>query len=137
MESSVRTKLLAGAGMVCISTTVGILYKASQAASGGFKYSTTSAICIAEFVKLAMSASFHLMDKSHGQSINVQKAFSNAMDQLSIYATRHIYILALLFGMLLHDLKSNHSQVELIHSTLIFFRYCTSRSAAHHGCTEQ
>lgn len=37
--------------------------------------------------------------------------------------------------MLLHDL--NHSQVELIHSTLICFRYCTSRSAAHHGSTAQ
>eukprot|EP00913_Durusdinium_trenchii_P014641 g13737.t1 len=61
MESSVRTKLLAGAAQVCIQTSVGILYKVSQAATGGFKYSTTSAICMAEFVKLLMSASFHVL----------------------------------------------------------------------------
>lgn len=39
---------------------VGVLYKASQAKGGGFKYSTASAICMAEFVKLAMSIGFHL-----------------------------------------------------------------------------
>ena len=39
---------------------VGVLYKASQATGGGFKYSTASAICMAEFVKLTMSIGFHI-----------------------------------------------------------------------------
>ncbi|CAJ1336059.1 unnamed protein product, partial [Effrenium voratum] len=100
MDSSIRTKLLAGLGMVCISTTVGVLYKASQAASGGFKYSTTSAICMAEMVKLALSCSFHAMDKSHGVAFpgSIKIAFASAKEQLSSHAVLHIYILGFLYA---------------------------------------
>eukprot|EP00930_Biecheleria_cincta_P090725 TRINITY_DN8017_c0_g1_i1.p1 TRINITY_DN8017_c0_g1~~TRINITY_DN8017_c0_g1_i1.p1 ORF type:complete len:412 (-),score=73.37 TRINITY_DN8017_c0_g1_i1:55-1206(-) len=98
-ESSQRTKLLAGAGMVCVSTSVGVLYKASQAATGGFKYSTMSAICIAEIVKCAMSMGFHILDSSH-QRVGASRlvtAFTSAKDQLCVRSVIQIYVLALLY----------------------------------------
>ncbi|CAE8651054.1 unnamed protein product [Polarella glacialis] len=98
--SPMQAKLLAGAGMVCISTLVGILYKVSQAASGGFKYSTTSAICIAEFVKLSMSCAFHVMDSSHSRDglLRVHTAWSSASAQLSMQTVMQISILSFLYA---------------------------------------
>lgn len=94
-DSSVRTKLLAGAGMVCVSTTVGVLYKASQAATGGFKYSTMSAIFMAELAKMVMSCSFHVCDSKSDGTIGA--AIKTAREQLSLHALLHIYILAFLY----------------------------------------
>lgn len=133
MESTIRTKILAGAGMVCISTTVGILYKASQAASGGFKYSTTGAICMAEFVKLAMSASFHLFDKSHGQSLQVTKAISNAKEQLSFYAFRHIYFLAILY--MINNQLSFYIYTMVDPGTVFLFKAASTMIVAAVQCT--
>eukprot|EP00435_Cladocopium_sp_Y103_P051535 s1157_g16.t1 len=133
MESTIRTKILAGAGMVCISTTVGILYKASQAASGGFKYSTTGAICMAEFVKLAMSAGFHLFDKSHGQSLQVKKAVSNAMEQLSFYAFRHIYFLAILY--MINNQLSFYIYTMVDPGTVFLFKAASTMIVAAVQCT--
>lgn len=133
MESTIRTKILAGAGMVCISTTVGILYKASQAASGGFKYSTTGAICMAEFVKLAMSASFHLFDKSHGQSLQVAKAISNAKEQLSFYAFRHIYFLAILY--MINNQLSFYIYTMVDPGTVFLFKAASTMIMAAVQCT--
>lgn len=133
MGSTIRTKILAGAGMVCISTTVGILYKASQAASGGFKYSTTGAICMAEFVKLAMSASFHLFDKSHGQSLQVTKAISNAKEQLSFYAFRHIYFLAILY--MINNQLSFYIYTMVDPGTVFLFKAASTMIVAAVQCT--
>eukprot|EP00747_Dinoflagellata_sp_TGD_P185906 gnl/TRDRNA2_/TRDRNA2_42693_c0_seq1.p1 gnl/TRDRNA2_/TRDRNA2_42693_c0~~gnl/TRDRNA2_/TRDRNA2_42693_c0_seq1.p1 ORF type:complete len:459 (+),score=79.24 gnl/TRDRNA2_/TRDRNA2_42693_c0_seq1:98-1474(+) len=97
-------KLAAGAALVCISTLVGILYKVSQAATGGFKYSTTSAIAIAEFVKFCMSCSFHILDKSHqgntedsGKNSAIASAIVSAQSQLSLSALGHIWFLSFLY----------------------------------------
>lgn len=133
MESTIRTKILAGAGMVCISTTVGILYKASQAASGGFKYSTTGAICMAEFVKLAMSAGFHIFDKSHGQSLQVTKAISNAVEQLSFYSFRHIYFLAILY--MINNQLSFYIYTMVDPGTVFLFKAASTMIVAAVQCT--
>lgn len=99
-EAPVRTKFLAALGLVCVSTTVGVLYKVSQATSGGFKYSTTSAIAIAEITKLCMSCSFHVGDPSHGTEGNrVAAAWASAVRQLSARAVGHIWLLAGLYTM--------------------------------------
>jgi len=85
--------------MVCVSTSVGVLYKVSQAATGGFEYSTMSAICIAEIVKCAISVCFHIMDSSH-QRVGVSRlvtAFTSAKDQLCMKSVVQIYVLALLY----------------------------------------
>eukprot|EP00931_Biecheleriopsis_adriatica_P011161 TRINITY_DN112239_c0_g1_i1.p1 TRINITY_DN112239_c0_g1~~TRINITY_DN112239_c0_g1_i1.p1 ORF type:complete len:380 (-),score=76.51 TRINITY_DN112239_c0_g1_i1:158-1264(-) len=99
LDPAVRTKVVAGGGLVCVSTTVGILYKVSQAASGGFHYSTMSAICIAEFVKLAISCSFHVMDTSHHQDgvRHVRTAIAAAKAEVSRQALLQIYVLAALY----------------------------------------
>ncbi|CAK8992243.1 unnamed protein product, partial [Durusdinium trenchii] len=133
MESSVRTKLLAGAAQVCIQTSVGILYKVSQAATGGFKYSTTSAICMAEFVKLLMSASFHVLDRSHSQAVNLQKAWSNARDQLSYHAVGHIYILALLY--MINNQLSFYIYTLVDPGTVFLFKAASTMIVATVQCT--
>lgn len=97
--SPARVKLLAGAGMVAISTTMGVLYKVSQAATGGFHYSTTSAITLAEFAKLLMSWSFHAIDIRRS---NPDKGWSEVWvsirDQLSLGAIGHIWLLSFLYA---------------------------------------
>eukprot|EP00929_Paragymnodinium_shiwhaense_P098040 TRINITY_DN59593_c0_g1_i1.p1 TRINITY_DN59593_c0_g1~~TRINITY_DN59593_c0_g1_i1.p1 ORF type:complete len:371 (+),score=61.98 TRINITY_DN59593_c0_g1_i1:61-1173(+) len=99
-DGGLRTKLLAGAGLVCVSTSVGVLYKLSQAASGGFKYSTTSAVCMAECIKFCMSCSFHVMDKSHREpgKAAVASAIKAARTQLSPAAVLQILILSFLYS---------------------------------------
>lgn len=82
--------MLAGAGLVCVSTSVGVLYKASQAATGGFQYNPASAVCIAECVKLCMSASFHFLDKT--------TPTPGVGHQLDPAAARQILILSLLYA---------------------------------------
>mmetsp|Transcript_23265 Transcript_23265/g.57898 ORF Transcript_23265/g.57898 Transcript_23265/m.57898 type:complete len:355 (-) Transcript_23265:117-1181(-) len=98
-EAPMRTKMLAALGLVCVSSTVGILYKISQAASGGFKYSTTSAICIAEFIKMTMSMSFHVGDATHHEDSQskLMTAVATARNQLSSHAVLHIWLLAGLY----------------------------------------
>eukprot|EP00933_Yihiella_yeosuensis_P019649 TRINITY_DN15876_c0_g1_i2.p1 TRINITY_DN15876_c0_g1~~TRINITY_DN15876_c0_g1_i2.p1 ORF type:complete len:363 (-),score=40.53 TRINITY_DN15876_c0_g1_i2:14-1102(-) len=100
LDAGVRTKLLAGAGLVCVSTSVGVLYKASQAATGGFRYSTTSAICIADFIKLSMSSVFHILDKSHRRDgvSPVRTGIRSATEQLSCSAATQIWILSFLYA---------------------------------------
>jgi len=95
----VQTKLVAGLSLIAVSTSVGVLYKASQAAGGGFHYSTVSAICIAEFFKLCMSCSFHVFDKSHHkeESSALTTAGSVALAQLSPCALGHIWVLSALY----------------------------------------
>mmetsp|Transcript_47715 Transcript_47715/g.152384 ORF Transcript_47715/g.152384 Transcript_47715/m.152384 type:complete len:372 (-) Transcript_47715:89-1204(-) len=96
-----RTKALAALGLVCVSSTVGILYKISQATSGGFKYSTTSAIAIAEMVKFGMSTFFHIGDASHHTDSEgkVPSAIGVLRSQLSMSAIGHIWCLAGLYTM--------------------------------------
>lgn len=92
-------KILAGFGLVCVSSTVGLLYKVSQATTGGFHYSTTSAVAIAEMIKLCLSVAFHLLDPSHrreGQSL-LSSAYHAASEQASFCAAMHIGILAALY----------------------------------------
>mmetsp|Transcript_63634 Transcript_63634/g.179088 ORF Transcript_63634/g.179088 Transcript_63634/m.179088 type:complete len:380 (+) Transcript_63634:123-1262(+) len=98
-EAAFRTKLLAGAGLVCVSTSVGVLYKASQAASGGFAYSTASAICMAELVKLTMSSCFHVLDRTHHRegTGHVASAVASAGEQVSCRAAGHILFLGFLY----------------------------------------
>lgn len=101
MESSFRTKAIAGACLVCVQTSVGLLYKLSQAATGGFHYSTVSAIAIAEMIKLGLSLSFHIYDKANlpndGESA-VAAAWRTAEAQLSRSAVFYIWILSLLYA---------------------------------------
>lgn len=99
VEAPPRTKLLAALGLVCVSTTVGVLYKLSQAVGGGFKYSTTSAICIAEVIKFCMSCSFHIGDASHHSSDDskLATAVNSARAQLSPQIVMHIWGLAGLY----------------------------------------
>jgi len=100
-EAPIRTKLMAGAGLVCISTTMGVLYKASQAATGGFQFSTTSAITIAEGIKFGLSTLFHIHDSSHhveGVS-HVRTAMQVASEQLSSGSILRIMFLAFLYAM--------------------------------------
>jgi len=94
-----RTKMLAALGLVCVSSTVGVLYKISQATSGGFKYSTTSAICLAEIVKFTMSTSFHVGDSTHHEPSQSKfaSAMASARAQLSPRAVFHIWLLAGLY----------------------------------------
>jgi len=98
-EAPYRTKMLAALGLVCVSTTVGVLYKVSQSVGGGFKYSTTSAICIAEILKFCMSCSFHVGDETHhkqGES-KVATAVASAKAQVSPQIVWHIWVLAGLY----------------------------------------
>jgi len=95
-----KVKLLAGLGFVAVTTLVGLLYKVSQATSGGFRYSTMSAIAIAEMVKLTMSTGFHVADGTYhidGKG-RVLTAWSSARDQLSSSAILHIWFLAALYS---------------------------------------
>lgn len=99
-ESPLRVKLLAGAGLVTISTAVGLLYKTSQAASGGFKYSTLSACTIAEAIKFCLSLTFFTLDKSHhteGVS-KLSSAYEAARQQLSLSAVAHIWFLSAVYA---------------------------------------
>lgn len=97
-ESSARAKVLSCGGLVVISTLVGILYKLSQAATGGFKYSTTSAITIAECVKLTLSVSFCILDKSSRSKAGaVASAWASMVEQLSLSALANIWLLSCLY----------------------------------------
>lgn len=93
-ESTARIKALACLGQVVIQTIVGVLYKASQAVGGGFKYSTTSAITIAEFIKLCLSALFHYRENQNdgGGAIAAMQA------QLSWAAVVRIWLLSFLYA---------------------------------------
>lgn len=100
MSASTRTRLLAGGGLVCVSTSVGVLYKASQAATGGFKFSTTSAICMAEAAKLLMSVGIHIADPSHrreGSGV-FRSALAEVRQQMSLRALLNIWLLSLLYA---------------------------------------
>jgi len=99
VDAPMRTKMLAALGLVCVSTTVGVLYKVSQAVGGGFSYSTTSAICIAELIKFGMSCSFHVGDESHHvkEKSKVETAIESAKGQLNKDIVKQIWILALLY----------------------------------------
>ncbi|CAJ1406469.1 unnamed protein product [Effrenium voratum] len=121
--------------MVCISTTVGVLYKASQAASGGFKYSTTSAICMAEMVKLALSCSFHAMDKSHGVAFpgSIKIAFASAKEQLSSHAVLHIYILGFLYA--INNQLSFYIYMLVDPGTVFLFKSASTMIVAAVQCT--
>jgi len=95
-EAPLRTKLYAGLGLVCVQVTVGILYKVSQSASGGFGYSTTSAITLAELIKFLMSCAFYFHGASHHKG-GVASAVASARSQLSRGAVLHIWLLSLLY----------------------------------------
>jgi len=100
-ETSPRVKALACASLAAISTCIGVVYKASQVSSGGFKYSTTSAITIAEFVKLVLAVFFHSFDPSH-RSLHVgagrmSSAWMSAKEQLSFTAVANIWVLSALY----------------------------------------
>lgn len=100
-EASGQAKVLACAGLVTISTLVGVLYKSSQSVGGGFRYSTTSAITIAEAVKLVLSVSFHILEsrrKDAGNSSALSSAWVAAKKQLSLSAVLHIWLLSLLYA---------------------------------------
>jgi len=100
LDEEVKAKLFAGFALTCVSTTVGILYKVSQSHGGGFHYSTTSAICIAEFVKMIMSCFIHIGDTTHhteGKS-RVDSAVASARTQLSVSAVANIWLLALMYA---------------------------------------
>jgi len=97
-EADSRTELLAGLALVCVTTSVGVLYKVSQSASGGFAYSTTSAITIAELIKLFMSCMFHFHDASHRkESAGFASVLSSVRSQLSRGAVLQIWLLSLLY----------------------------------------
>lgn len=97
-ETPMRTKLMAAAGLVTVSTSVGVLYKVSQRQGGGFQYSTTSAICIAEFVKLCMSSTFHFRDSRFANSHSrIGAAWASAKSQLNFQVIKHIWLLAFLY----------------------------------------
>ena len=98
--AEVKTKVLAGLALMCVQTTVGVLYKVSQHASGGFKYSTMSAVAIAEFVKLCISVSAHVSDRGHhaeGKS-KVATAWNSAKTQLPLMSVAHIMTLSFLYA---------------------------------------
>lgn len=100
MDADFRRKALAGGSLVLVQTTVGLLYKVSQAASGGFRYSTMSAVAIAEFIKLILSSMFHVHDKANivrdGETA-VSAAWRTATESLSQRAVLYIWVLALLY----------------------------------------
>lgn len=98
MAEGSRNKVLATLGLVAVSTTMGVLYKVSQAVGGGFKYSTTSAVCIAEMMKFSMSTSFHVHDPSHHNSQSkLASAAESAKSQLSLEVVQHIWVLSFLY----------------------------------------
>eukprot|EP00405_Crypthecodinium_cohnii_P039883 CAMPEP_0206541318 /NCGR_PEP_ID=MMETSP0325_2-20121206/9540_1 /ASSEMBLY_ACC=CAM_ASM_000347 /TAXON_ID=2866 /ORGANISM="Crypthecodinium cohnii, Strain Seligo" /LENGTH=372 /DNA_ID=CAMNT_0054039231 /DNA_START=57 /DNA_END=1175 /DNA_ORIENTATION=+ len=99
VETPARTKVLAVLALVCVSSSVGILYRVSQASGRSFEYSTTSAICIAEFIKLCLAMAFHIGDSSHqseGMS-PIVTGVKSARAQLSKSAVGHIWFLAGLY----------------------------------------
>lgn len=96
-EASIRNKALACAGLVCIQTAVGVLYKASQR-GGGFKYSTTSAVTMAEAVKLTLSVTFHVLEHRGEADGAFAAAWSSAKAQLSPSAVMQIWIVAFLYA---------------------------------------
>lgn len=99
MADETRMKMLAALGLVLVSTMTGVLYKVSQAVGGGFKYSTTSAIAIAEMVKFGMSLSFHVGDTTH-HSKNETKWVSGmavVRNQVSVSGAGHIWFLSVLY----------------------------------------
>jgi len=98
-DSPLKTKILAGLGLVVVQSLVGLLYKVSQSASGGFHYSTMSAVAIAETVKLLLSVSFHIGDRSHHEAgtSRVTSARRSAWKQMSSGAVMHISVLAFLY----------------------------------------
>mmetsp|Transcript_75563 Transcript_75563/g.161939 ORF Transcript_75563/g.161939 Transcript_75563/m.161939 type:complete len:368 (-) Transcript_75563:36-1139(-) len=101
VESTPRTKVIACAGLVAVSTLVGILYKVSQAATGGFTYSTTSAITIAECMKFLMSTTFHILATRDGKTLGVfsgaAAAWQSARAQLTRSAVGQIWFLSFLY----------------------------------------
>jgi len=94
-----RVKVLAGLSLMSVQITVGLLYKVSQATSGGFHYSTMSAVAIAECVKLCMSTVFHIVDKTHHAdgSSTIGTAYASARSQLSMMSVLHIMSLSFLY----------------------------------------
>jgi drug/metabolite transporter (DMT)-like permease len=76
------------------------VYKASQAVGGGFRYSTTSAITIAEGAKLVISLTMHFFDASHRQSNTsaLASATGRIREQLSLSAVFHIWTLSFLYA---------------------------------------
>jgi len=114
IETPWRTKAQAFAALVGIQTTIGILYRVAQSGEGGkFSFNTKSAIAMAEFTKLCMSYTFHLMatasatstgDSISGTSLkvaldrsNVLAANASAKAALSKHAILHVSILGFLY----------------------------------------
>mmetsp|Transcript_59998 Transcript_59998/g.119054 ORF Transcript_59998/g.119054 Transcript_59998/m.119054 type:complete len:380 (+) Transcript_59998:172-1311(+) len=97
-EAPIKTKVLAGAGLVCVQVLVGTLYKVSQK-TGGFAFSTTSAIAMAEMAKLMLSLSFHFSDKSHHEegTSKLKTGWVVARDSISKGAVFHILVLSFLY----------------------------------------
>lgn len=91
-EVPLQTKLMAGGSLVTCLTTIGVVYKASQVSGGGFKFSSTSAITIAEFIKLIMSIVCTVMEFG-----GFRAAWSNIRAQLSLSAILHIWLLSALY----------------------------------------
>lgn len=96
-----RSRVLAALGLVSVSTSTGILYKVSQTATGGFRYSTTSALAIAEFLKLLMSSCLHIGDSQRRDPDvgKVRAAIVSARSQLSWNACAQIWLLAGLYAL--------------------------------------
>lgn len=136
LDGELRTKLLAGAGLVCVSTTVGILYKASQSATGGFHYSTTSAVCIAEFIKLCMSCSFHVYDQAGGSRVSgahIPAAWASAMDQVNQGALAQIFLLSFLYAV--NNQLSFYVYILADPGTIFLFKSASTMIVAIVQCT--
>jgi len=97
-EAPIRTKIIAGACLVCVSTSVGVVYKISQK-TGGFHYSTTSAIAMSEIAKLIMSTCFHIGDSSHHKDgiSHAASAWNVFKQQVNLSAAMHIALLGFLY----------------------------------------
>jgi len=135
MEAPGRVKLLAGLGLVCVQTTVGVLYKLSQAATGGFHYSTMSAVAIAECVKLCMSTVFHVVDSTHrAEGISrVASAWDMARSQLSALAVLHIMSLSFMYT--LNNQVSFYVYTLADPGTIFLFKASSTMIVAAIQCT--
>eukprot|EP00927_Polykrikos_kofoidii_P039967 TRINITY_DN34255_c0_g1_i2.p1 TRINITY_DN34255_c0_g1~~TRINITY_DN34255_c0_g1_i2.p1 ORF type:complete len:394 (-),score=64.61 TRINITY_DN34255_c0_g1_i2:63-1244(-) len=98
-QASVKKKVLAGLSFVVVSTMVGILYKVSQVSTGGFKYSTMSAVTMSETWKFFMSCSFHVFDPAHAEEgvSRIRTAYNSAAKTLSGPIVMQILFLSLLY----------------------------------------
>lgn len=133
-EAPPRTQLLAGFGLVCVTTSVGVLYKVSQSAAGGFSYSTTSAITMSEFCKFVMSCSLHLHNtaqRKEGFRV-VSSACASARSQLSLWAAMQILTLSFLYT--LNNQVSFYVYTLADPGTIFLFKSSTTMLTAGMQC---